>query len=137
MRIIKLSGRSATNAASLCVVCIIAPIGIALGQAAPAPEPSTAADGNNLEEIEVTGERPGPRMWRVSNGDHVVWLLGTLEPLPKRMDWRSNEVEAVLAVDAALANNQTTLAIRPIYDLLGPNGTLAALRAKGYRVEGP
>jgi hypothetical protein len=27
--------------------------------------------------------------------------------------------------------------MKPIYDLIGPNGTLAVLRAKGYAVEGP
>jgi uncharacterized protein YbaP (TraB family) len=49
-----------------------------------------------IAEIEVTGERAGPRLWRVSNGEHVVWLLGTLDPLPKQMVWRSHELESVL-----------------------------------------
>lgn len=50
-----------------------------------------------VQEVEVTGERPGPSLWRVSKGDHVVWLLGTLDPLPKRMVWRSRDVEKVVA----------------------------------------
>jgi uncharacterized protein YbaP (TraB family) len=53
-------------------------------------------DDAGVETIEVTGERPGPRLWRVSKGDHVVWLLGTLDPLPKQMTWRSHELEKVL-----------------------------------------
>jgi hypothetical protein len=40
------------------------------------------------------------------------------------------------AVEEALTGKRTWLAIRSIYDLLGAQGTLAALRAKGYRVEG-
>jgi hypothetical protein len=47
-----------------------------------------------VEEVLVTGERPGPGMWRVSKGDHDLWILATLEPLPKNMFWRSRLVEA-------------------------------------------
>lgn len=36
-------------------------------------------------------------MWKVSRGDHVLWVLGTLQPLPKKMTWRSKPVEDVLA----------------------------------------
>src|ERR1700749_2539425 len=48
------------------------------------------------QEIEVTGERAGPRLWRITKADHVLWLLGTLDPLPRKMVWKSREVEAVL-----------------------------------------
>jgi hypothetical protein len=37
----------------------------------------------------------------------------------------------------ALTSGPPTLAVRPIYELLKPEGTLAALKTKGYRVEGP
>jgi uncharacterized protein YbaP (TraB family) len=50
-----------------------------------------------IEEIEVVGERAGPQMWRVSGDGHSLWVLGTLQPLPKRMTWRSQAVEDVLA----------------------------------------
>jgi hypothetical protein len=46
-----------------------------------------------LEEVLVTGERPGPGMWRVSKGSHDLWILATLDPLPKKMFWRSRLVE--------------------------------------------
>ena len=59
---------------------------------AAAPE-----NGEEVQQIEVTGERAGPRLWRIARDDHVVWLLGTLEPLPRRMTWRSREVENVLS----------------------------------------
>jgi uncharacterized protein YbaP (TraB family) len=32
----------------------------------------------------------------VHKGDHVLWILGTVSPLPKKMIWQSDSVEAVL-----------------------------------------
>src|ERR1700723_964152 len=69
---------------------------------ASAPSPSTTApnssDGSSiLGEVDVVGEQPGPGLWKVSKGDHVLWLLGTLDHLPRRMTWRSSEVEAALS----------------------------------------
>ncbi len=52
---------------------------------------------STLEEVLVTGQRPGPGMWRVSKADHDLWILATLEPLPKEMIWRSTIVEARIA----------------------------------------
>jgi uncharacterized protein YbaP (TraB family) len=40
-------------------------------------------------------------------------------------------------VDLALANNRSTLALKPIHELIGTRGILAAFKAKGYDVEGP
>jgi uncharacterized protein YbaP (TraB family) len=74
----------------------------------PTSSPSTAPPNNvdQPQEVEVTGERPGPRLWRVSKGDHVIWLLGTLDPLPRKMIWRSKEVESVLGeVQAVIPTN--------------------------------
>jgi uncharacterized protein YbaP (TraB family) len=61
------------------------------------PEAEPAPGEGPVAEVEVSGERAGPRLWRISKGDHVVWLLGTLDPLPRRMTWKSREVEGVLA----------------------------------------
>jgi hypothetical protein len=36
-------------------------------------------------------------MWKVSRNDHVMHVLGTVSPLPKRMEWISRDVERVLA----------------------------------------
>src|SRR5690242_6990029 len=57
----------------------------------------TAAPPDAIDEIVVSGEQPGPGLWKVTKGDHVLWILGTLSPLPKRMTWRSGEVEKVVA----------------------------------------
>lgn len=50
-----------------------------------------------IEEVLVIGEQPGPGLWKASKGDHVLWIMGTLKPLPKKMTWRSRQVESVLA----------------------------------------
>jgi uncharacterized protein YbaP (TraB family) len=61
-----------------------------------APSPS-AANAPLLQAVSVTGVQPGPGLWKVSKGDHVMWVLGTLSPLPRHMQWRSAEVEQVIA----------------------------------------
>lgn len=50
-----------------------------------------------VEEVVVVGKQPGPKLWRVSSGDRELWVLGVLSPLPKKLQWDSESVEAVLA----------------------------------------
>jgi uncharacterized protein YbaP (TraB family) len=46
----------------------------------------------------VTGEQPGPGLWKITSGQHVLWVLGKPPtPLPKQVVWRSKEVETTLA----------------------------------------
>lgn len=52
---------------------------------------------DDIEEVLVIGEQPGPGLWRVYKGDHVLHVLGTISPIPKNMQWQSKQVEAVLA----------------------------------------
>jgi hypothetical protein len=59
--------------------------------------PATEAPEPAIEEVVVSGEQPGPELWKVSKGDHVLWILGTLTPLPEKMTWRSRHVEQVIA----------------------------------------
>jgi hypothetical protein len=65
-----------------------------------AAEPTAASD--TLGEVLVTGERPGPGLWRVSKGDHDLWILATLAPLPKKMVWHSRVVEERIAASQVL-----------------------------------
>lgn len=68
-------------------------------QSPDSPQPAAATDGTpvrDLDAVVVTGAQPGPGMWKVSKGDHALWILGTVSPLPSGMDWKSNEVVAVL-----------------------------------------
>jgi uncharacterized protein YbaP (TraB family) len=50
-----------------------------------------------LETVVVSGEQPGPGLWRVSKDGHEMFILGTLSPLPRKMKWISRDVEATIA----------------------------------------
>ncbi len=50
----------------------------------------------DLGSILVEGVRPGPKLWRVKKGEHTLWVLGELSPLPKRMKWHSQRVTEVI-----------------------------------------
>lgn len=58
------------------------------------PLPANAVD---LGTIVVGGRQPGPGLWVVRKGDHVMWILGTQSPLPKRMEWDSANVQKKVA----------------------------------------
>jgi uncharacterized protein YbaP (TraB family) len=64
---------------------------------APSPAPIAAASEATLDQVLVTGEQAGPGLWKISKGDHVLWIFGAYTPLPKKMTWRSKEVEATIA----------------------------------------
>jgi uncharacterized protein YbaP (TraB family) len=73
------------------VMALLAGGGLSIARAAdPAPPPQ------QLEEIEVSGERTGPGLWHVHHGDAQLWILGSMSPLPKGITWRSKQVEDVL-----------------------------------------
>lgn len=65
-------------------------------QADPAAGHVHDADIVDLDAMVVSGAQPGPGMWKVRRGEHVLHILGTVSPLPKRMEWSSAEVEAVI-----------------------------------------
>ena len=59
-----------------------------------AQEDAQAPEG---EKVVITGQRPGPGLWKVSKGEHVMYVFADYSPLPVKMDWRSHEVEAILS----------------------------------------
>ncbi len=54
-----------------------------------------------LEEVVVTGVRPGPPLWKVTNGEHVLWILPLVNLYPKKMEWESERVERLIAESQA------------------------------------
>ena len=72
---------------------LFAAAGAAHAQGAPPVEPPI----RDLEPLVVSGIQPGPGLWKVRRGGHTLWVLGTVSPLPRRMDWESREVEQVIA----------------------------------------
>lgn len=80
-------------------------VGCALATLARAQQVPATASPTQAEPVPITdmapmivsGVQPGPGLWKVTAPDgHVLWVLGTLTPLPKRMDWQSREVEAAI-----------------------------------------
>ena len=65
----------------------------AFAQSPAAATPAVA----DLPAVVVSGVQPGPGLWKVSKGGHVLWVLGTLSPLPRGMQWRSHELERVIS----------------------------------------
>ena len=99
---------------------------VSLAAVAPLPaaaEPNTA--GRVIEEVLVTGQHPGPGLWKVTRpgkpDGHVLWVLGNYSPLPAGMVWRSTEVEAVIRA------SQEVIAPPAINASLGPLGGITLL----------
>jgi hypothetical protein len=64
----------------------------------------------DMEAVVVAGIQPGPGLWKVRRGDHLLYILGTQSPLPKNMTWRSDEVTQVLQLaDEVLASPNVTV----------------------------
>jgi hypothetical protein len=77
--------------------------GIARAEEAPSP-PEQSPQLEEIEELEtvvVTGE-PVPRLWKVSKGDHVLWVTNNAV-LPAGRKWRTD------AMDAHIAESQLVL----------------------------
>jgi len=72
-------------------------LGTSLIAAHAGPQTNSGPAADQLEEVQVIGERPGPRLWKITRGDHVLWVLGTLNHVPRKMIWRSSEVEAAIS----------------------------------------
>jgi uncharacterized protein YbaP (TraB family) len=47
-------------------------------------------------QVVISGNYSGPKLWRVSKAGHTLWLLGTMEPLPKRMVWQTADIQGLL-----------------------------------------
>ncbi|WP_235872614.1 TraB/GumN family protein [Pseudoxanthomonas winnipegensis] len=80
---------------SLVAPLLLVALSASAQQATPPPASEPAI--TDLAPMTVSGVQPGPGLWKVSRDGHVLWVLGTLTPLPKRMDWRSTQVESAIA----------------------------------------
>jgi uncharacterized protein YbaP (TraB family) len=87
----------AQRAALVAALALAAAGGLRAQPPAASPAtPSAPAAEAPLAEVVVEGRHEGPRMWTVRRGDHTVWILGTVTPLPKKMVWQPDAVRAVL-----------------------------------------
>jgi hypothetical protein len=54
---------------------------------------STQTDEAPLDVVLVMGEQRGPGLWKVVSGDHVMWILGEVSPIPRKVKWRSRKFD--------------------------------------------
>jgi hypothetical protein len=60
------------------------------------PEPvRTPEEWTEIESVTVKA-KPGPAVWRLTRGASEVWILGTVGPLPREMDWNRDAVADLL-----------------------------------------
>lgn len=60
--------------------------------------PALANPPAPADEIVVVGERPGPRLWRIdTSAGGEIYILGTLQPLPKSFTWKTAQIDGVIA----------------------------------------
>jgi hypothetical protein len=78
-------------------VALLVLSGLATSNAADPQARSPETDDSGLEVVLVVGEQPGPGLWKVSSGEHVMWILGEISPYPLRAKWRSKRFESLLA----------------------------------------
>jgi len=77
-------------------ICIAALTTLLLTAVAVADEPVPVTEPQDMEVVLVTGVQPGPGLWKVSSGNHVLWILGEVAPQPGKVKWRSARFEALL-----------------------------------------
>jgi hypothetical protein len=63
---------------------------------------------DELEPVVIVGGYVTPQMWKVSKGDHVMWLLNLGKPAPLGAKWHTEQLEA------RVAESQLVLYANPI-----------------------
>lgn len=87
------------NRALLSALCLAfcAPIAAQEVPASTEPPPASVQPGVEsqlIDSVVVSGRVQGPGLWKVSRGEHVMWVLGLVSPIPHNIQWDSIEVEA-------------------------------------------
>lgn len=54
-------------------------------------------DADAIEEVVVVGKRPGPPLWKVVNSEHTLFIIGSLDPLLKSLEWDSASVDWIIS----------------------------------------
>jgi uncharacterized protein YbaP (TraB family) len=89
---------SSVVVALLAVQAVPARASAQVNESAPASTELAIDTTPPLAEVIVSGEQPGPGLWKVTHGGtNVVWVLGTVGGIPKDLKWRSRQVEDVIA----------------------------------------
>jgi len=68
----------------------------AAAAAVSASDTAPAALETAPTQVVVEGRRPGPGVWKVSKGDHVMYVFGMYAPLPNKLEWDDTRVERLV-----------------------------------------
>ena len=69
----------------------------AIGVSPGEPADNQASAITDVDVVLVSGQYSGPGLWKVSKDEHALWILGTVSPVPRKMDWYSPQAEEALA----------------------------------------
>lgn len=86
----------------LCVALLLGLGGSAALRAQSTPAPASSTPITDLNPVAVSGVQPGPGLWKVSHGEHVLWVLGMMPVMPEHVQWRSQEVADAIAASQEL-----------------------------------
>ena len=75
------------------IACVL---GVLFCSAVSAQTGSDNSPPPEVETVVVTGEQPGPRLWKATKNGHTLWIYGTVTPKPRDITWRSKQVAQVL-----------------------------------------
>lgn len=107
----------------LSVLAVAALAGPASAQDAPSDAPSDA-----VEDIVVTARRIEGPMWEVRRGDSVLILVGSIDGLPRDMEWRTDAlISAVERADRVLFPVEGRASLADVGRLLWRMRTLTRL----------
>jgi hypothetical protein len=70
--------------------------GLALADPPQPDSTSPETDESGMQVVLVLGEQPGPGLWKVSSGEHAMWILGEISPYPRKVKWRSKTFERLM-----------------------------------------
>lgn len=51
----------------------------------------------SIEEVVISGRRPGPPLWQIQNGENILWVFAVVDTIPKSLEWDSSGIEHVLS----------------------------------------
>jgi hypothetical protein len=70
--------------------------GVAIADDAVTRPTTPPSDESGLEVVIVRGPQPGPGLWKVASGEHVLWILGEVSPYPRKVKWKSKKFDRLL-----------------------------------------
>ncbi len=78
------------------LLCAIAIAPSAVFAYASIESKTNAANVPVLATVRVNASLGGPAMWRVSGDGHVLWVLGIVQIVPKKLTWQSHNIASVM-----------------------------------------